>query len=327
MTAARPGRALVTGGAGFVGSHIVDELLHRGIETVVLDDLSSGTMDNLAQNLDDPRLRVIHGRAAQADSVLGAVGDVDVVFHEAAIASVPRSVEDPVLVHRVNVDETVELMNACVGRRVKRFIFASSAAVYGTLDGPSASEDLLCRPVSPYGASKLAVETYLSAFYRTYGLETVGLRYFNVYGPRQRPNDYSGVITTFIKSLLAGTAPTIYGDGLQTRDFVFVRDIVQANMLAMESGSSAGEVFNVASGTSSTILELLEVLRALTGTRDVQPRFEPPRAGDVRSGSASISKIRRTLGYEAAVELRDGLAEVIEYIRDGGPVRVTPYLR
>jgi len=327
MTAARPRRVLVTGGAGFVGSHIVDELLHRGIETVVLDDLSSGTMDNLAQHLGDPRLRVIHGRAAQADSVLGAVGDIDVVFHEAAIASVPRSVEDPALVHRVNVDETVELMNACVGRRVKRFIFASSAAVYGTVDGPAASEELLCRPVSPYGASKLAVEAYLSAFYRTYGLETVGLRYFNVYGPRQKPNDYSGVITTFIKSLLAGAAPTIYGDGLQTRDFVFVRDIVQANMLAMESGSSAGEVFNVASGTSSTILELLDVLRTLTGTRDVQPRFEPPRAGDVRSGSASISKIGRMLGYEAAVELPEGLAEVIEYLGDGGPVRVTPYLR
>lgn len=261
----RPSRAMVTGGAGFIGSHIVDELLRKGVETIVVDDLSSGSMENLAHHRGDPLLRFVEGRVGQVGNILRDISGVDVVFHEAAIASVPKSVEDPALVHRVNVDETLELMNFCVSKRVKRFIFASSAAVYGVLREPLASEGLLCAPVSPYGASKLAVETYLSAFHKTYGLETVGLRYFNVYGPRQRLNDYSGVITVFINSLLRKERPTIYGDGMQTRDFVFVKDVVRANMLAMESEFSAGEVFNVASGDSTTVIELLETLKRITG--------------------------------------------------------------
>jgi nucleoside-diphosphate-sugar epimerase len=317
---ARPSRAVVTGGAGFIGSHIVDELLRRRVETIVLDNLSSGSMNNLAHNIDDPNLRVVNGDVGQVSNLLRDITGVDVVFHDAAIASVPKSVEDPLLVHKVNVDETLELMNFCVSKGVKRFIFASSAAVYGVLREPMASESLLCAPVSPYGASKLAVETYLSAFHKTYGLETVGLRYFNVYGPRQRLNDYSGVITVFINSLLRREQPIIYGDGMQTRDFVFVKDIVRANMLAMESELSAGEVFNVASGTSTTVLELLETLKSITGAETIEPKFAPPRMGDVKSGAASIAKIRRLLGYNAEVPMPQGLAEVVDHIRSQGRV-------
>jgi UDP-glucose 4-epimerase len=174
---------------------------------------------------------------------------------------------------------------------------------------------MVCRPSSPYGASKLAVEDYLSAYYRTYGLETVGLRYFNVYGPRQKMSDYSGVITVFANTLLQGKSPTLYGDGLQTRDFVYVKDIAQANLLAMESEAAAGEIFNVGSGRSTTLLQLIETLKNIIGVKGLEPKFEPPRVGDVRSGEASIAKITKVLGYRPAVALDAGLAELVDQIK------------
>jgi UDP-glucose 4-epimerase len=177
---------------------------------------------------------------------------------------------------------------------------------------------MVCRPSSPYGASKLAVEDYLSAYYRTYGLETVGLRYFNVYGPRQKMSDYSGVITVFANTLLQGKSPTLYGDGLQTRDFVYVKDIAQANLLAMESEAAAGEIFNVGSGRSTTLLQLIETLKNIIGVKGLEPKFEPPRVGDVRSGEASIAKITKVLGYRPAVALDAGLAELVGQIKGGG---------
>jgi UDP-glucose 4-epimerase len=306
-------KALVTGGAGFIGSHIVDELISRGIETVVIDDFSTGSRDNLAQNKDSPLLRVIEGDVFQVRALLEGIEGIDVVFHEAAIASVPRSVHEPLLVHRVNVDASLHLMNYCVEKKIRRFIFASSAAVYGVITSP-ATEEMRCAPSSPYGSSKLAVETYLSSFYNTYGLETVGLRYFNVFGPRQMVSDYSGVITVFINNLLGGTVPTIFGDGTQTRDFVFVKDIVQANVLAMEKPSANGDVFNVASGSSTTLLNLLDVLQDVTNVR-VHPKFMPQRVGDVKSGEATITKIERTMGYHPQTSLRDGLAQVVDAMR------------
>jgi UDP-glucose 4-epimerase len=307
-------RALVTGGAGFIGSHIVDELLARGIETLVIDDFSSGLADNLAQHSKNPLLRLIEGDVFGVEELLKGVGAIDVVFHEAAIASVPKSVADPLHVHRVNVDASLHIMNYCVKKQVRRMIFASSAAVYGVLKKSPASEDQVCSPSSPYGSSKLAVETYLSSFYNTYGLETVGLRYFNVYGPRQRMSDYSGVITIFINNLLQGITPTIFGDGTQTRDFVFVNDIVRANMLAMEATSATGECFNVASGTSTSILSLLSALEEITGAK-LPPRFMPPRAGDVMSGEGSISKIESALGYRSSTAIMKGLAQVVDSIK------------
>jgi nucleoside-diphosphate-sugar epimerase len=305
-------RALVTGGAGFIGSHIVDELVARGIETFVIDNLSTGTLDNLAQHRGSSLLHFMAGDAREAEALLQDTS-IDVVFHEAAIASVPKSVSHPMLVHDVNVNMTLQLLNYCVKAGVKRFVFASSAAVYGILEG-RATEDMACRPNSPYGAGKLAIEDYLHAYRRTYGIETVMLRYFNVYGRRQRYSDYSGVITIFINKLLEGGRPVIFGDGLQVRDFVHVDDIVQANMLAMESANAVGEMFNVASGSATSILELVRIVKELVGATGIDHQFAPPRPGDMKLGLASIDKIRAVLGYDAKVQMQEGLKGVIESI-------------
>jgi nucleoside-diphosphate-sugar epimerase len=305
-------RALVTGGAGFIGSHIVDELVARGIETFVIDNLSTGTLDNLAQHRGSSLLHFMAGDAREAEALLQDTS-MDVVFHEAAIASVPKSVSHPMLVHDVNVNMTLQLLNYCVKAGVKRFVFASSAAVYGILEG-RATEDMACRPNSPYGAGKLAVEDYLHAYRRTYGLETVMLRYFNVYGRRQRYSDYSGVITIFINKLLEGGRPVIFGDGQQVRDFVHVDDIVQANMLAMESANAVGEMFNIASGRATSILELVRIVKELVGARGIDHQFAPPRPGDMKLGLASIDKIRAVLGYDTKVQMQEGLKGVIESI-------------
>jgi nucleoside-diphosphate-sugar epimerase len=305
-------KALVTGGAGFIGSHIVDELIRKGIETFVIDNLSTGSLDNLSQHSKE-HLHVIIGDARNAEDLMGDE-KVDVVFHEAAIASVSKSVTDPMLVHDVNVNMTLSLMDFCVRRNVKRFVFASSAAVYGIVEG-KAKEDLVCRPYSPYGATKLCVENYLNAYYETYGLQSVALRYFNVYGPRQMINDYSGVITVFIRNLLLGQTPTIHGDGSQVRDFVSVRDIVQANMLAMESENATGTMFNVASGNSTSVKELLETLQKITNTTDIGYNFGPTRKGDVKFGRASIDKIQNYLGFEAKVSLEHGLGQTVDFLK------------
>jgi nucleoside-diphosphate-sugar epimerase len=305
-------RALVTGGAGFIGSHIVDELVARGIETYVIDNLSTGTLNNLVQHRGNDLLHFMAGDAREAEALLQET-NIDIVFHEAAIASVPKSVSHPMLVHDVNVNMTLQMLDSCVKAGVKRFIFASSAAVYGMLER-KATEDMVCRPNSPYGAGKLAVEDYLHAYRRTYGLETVMLRYFNVYGPRQHYSDYSGVITIFISKLLEGQQPVIFGDGLQVRDFVHVNDIVQANMLAMESANAVGEMFNVASGRATSILETVEIVKELVGTTNIEHQFAPPRPGDMKLGLASIDKIRAMLGYDARVQMQQGLQGVIESI-------------
>jgi UDP-glucose 4-epimerase len=305
-------RALVTGGAGFIGSHIVDELIARDIETYVIDNLSTGTLDNLTQHRDSDLLHFMAGDAREVGALLQDA-NIDVVFHEAAIASVPKSVSHPTLVHDVNVNMTLNLLNYCVKAGVKRFVFASSAAVYGILES-RATEDMACRPNSPYGAGKLAVEDYLHAYRRTYGLETVMLRYFNVYGQRQRYSDYSGVITVFINKLLEGDRPTIFGDGLQVRDFVHVEDIVQANMLAMESANAVGEMFNVASGRATSILELVKIVKDLVGAAGIEHQFAPARPGDMKLGLASIDKIRSVLGYESKIQMQQGLMGVVDSI-------------
>ena len=322
------GRAIVTGGAGFIGSHIVDELARRGVETLVVDDFSTGSRENLSQHAENRLVKVYPGDIRRIGELLRGSGPVDVVFHEAAIASVPISVEDPMRVHDTNVNATLEVLNFCLRAKVRRVVFASSAAVYGVLDGVAASEDFLCHPSSPYGASKLAVEDYLSAYNNTYGLETVALRYFNVYGPRQAFNNgYSGVITVFANRILRGLSPTIFGDGGQTRDFVSVSDIVQANLLAAESPHAVGQALNVASGRSVSILELLESLKSAVGSPNIAPTFAPPRPGDVRSGSASISKIRKVLGYKPSVTLGEGLSALLDHIKSKPEVVVNAQQR
>jgi len=307
-------KALVTGGAGFIGSHIVDHLISKEIETYVIDDLSTGSLANLQNHKQNKLLHVIVDDARKIGNLLSDVNDIDVVFHEAAIASVPKSVSHPMLVHDVNVNTTLEIMNFCIKKGIKRFVFASTAAVYGTIKDKRASEEMHCKPISPYGASKLSVENYLNAYSASYGLETVALRYFNVYGPRQIMNDYSGVITIFTNQLLRREIPTVHGDGQQTRDFVHVKDVVQANLLAMESKNAVGGVFNVATGNSITVLRLLEILKSFTKTGEILHKFGPQREGDIKFGLASIDRIA-SLGYTPKISADQGLVDVVEYLR------------
>lgn len=307
-------KALVIGGAGFIGSHIVDELLDRKIETFVIDNLSTGSLENLKQHDGNNLLHIIIGDAKNIEKLMSGVYDIDVVFHEAAIASITRSISEPMVVHDVNVNMSLEIMNFCVAHKVRRLVFASSAAVYGVIKG-KASEESVCRPYSPYGATKLAVEDYLSAYYHTYGLETVALRYFNVFGSRQKLNDYSGVITVFINQLMNKQTPTIFGDGLQTRDFINVKDIVQANMLCMDSKNAVGEMFNVATGNPTSILELLLTIKSATGTENIPHKFDPPRPGDVKFGLANAEKIMKAIGFRPKITVSDGLADVVKHIQ------------
>lgn len=307
-------KAIVTGGAGFIGSHIVDELLDRKIETFVIDNLSTGSLENLKQHDGNKLLHVIIGDAKNIGKLMSGISDIDVVFHEAAIASITRSISEPMVVHDVNVNMSLEIMNFCVANKVRRLVFASSAAVYGIIKG-KASEESVCRPYSPYGATKLAVEDYLSAYYHTYGLETVALRYFNVFGPRQKLNDYSGVITIFINQLMNKQTPTIFGDGMQTRDFINVKDIVQANMLCMDSKNAAGEMFNVATGNPTSILELLLTIKSVTGTENISHKFDPPRPGDVKFGLANAEKIMKAIGFAPKITVSGGLVDVVKHIQ------------
>ncbi len=311
----RDSNIVVTGGAGFIGSHIVDELISRGINTYVVDDLSTGSLENLRQHRGSHLLHVRVGDISKIGELLADVHRIDGVFHEAAIASVPRSISEPTIVHEVNLNSSVKVLDYCVRKKVKRLVFASTSAVYGVLNGTQAFEGLHCLPTSPYGASKLAVEAYLSAYKSSFGLETVALRYFNVFGPRQKMSDYSGVITIFINRLLENKKAIIYGDGRQTRDFVHVRDVVQANMLGMESEQANGESFNVASGSQVSILELFETIKNIVKTTDEGPQFAPARAGDVMGSTVSIEKIRSKLGYVPSISLEDGLHELVESIK------------
>ena len=315
--------ALVTGGAGFVGSHLVERLLDLGIETIVIDNFSTGSMENLRSVESNPKLHIIRGDVSKSLVAIPKTKKIDVVFHEAAIASVPASIKDPEHVHNVNVNMTLDLMNYCVRQGINRFVFASSAAVYGMVDG-DIPESTACRPASPYGAGKLSIENYLHAYWSSYGLEPVMLRYFNIYGPRQQPGDYSGVITIFIENLLSGLPPTIMSDGLQTRDFVNVKDIVQANILAMDSTRAAGQVLNVASGSSTTILRIAEILETVLEKQDLGVNFAPARIGDVRNGRANIEKIRTVLGYSPSVSLEDGLPDVVEYLKENRGRKLAP---
>lgn len=307
-------KALVTGGAGFIGSHIVDELLKRGIETIVIDDLSTGHLVNLSHHHKNDLLHMIIGDVRNAQELLRNHEGIDVVFHEAAIASIPRSIKEPMTVHDANVNMTLELMNFCLRKNIEKFLFASTAAVYGVPKN-IVSEKNICTPSSPYGASKLCVENYLNAYHQSYGLKTVALRYFNVYGPRQIVNDYSGVITTFINNILEWKTPTIHGDGTQVRDFIFVKDIVAANMLAMDSQAAVGQMFNIATGRSISIKELLEVLQDITNTKSLGHKFGPRREGDVKFGLVSTEKIKNGLGFEASTSLEKGLEHTFEFFK------------
>ena len=258
-------RNLVTGGAGFIGSHIVDKLIAADAYVTVLDNLDTGKMENITQHKQNRNFHFIKGDICNFSLVKKLVKDTETVLNLAAIASVQRSVEDPLLVNDVNVKGTLNLLKASVDSDVKRFIQISSAAVYGDASTLPVREEFNPMPLSPYAVSKLAAENYAMVFNQIYGLETVCLRYFNVYGPRQANNEYSGAITIFVSDLLGNRPPTIFGDGKQTRDFVFVEDVVSATMLALKEKNAVGEIFNIASGKATTINKIVQILQKLTG--------------------------------------------------------------
>ena len=304
---------LVTGGAGFIGSHIVEALVQRGDSVRVLDNLSTGNR----QNLDGVRdaIEFIEGDVTDPDCLDRAIQGVDCVFHEAALPSVPLSLERPLDTHRDCATGTVCLLDAAQRAGVRRVVYAASSSAYGDKPFAAIRESDLPYPMSPYAAAKLAGEMYCQAFYESFGLETVGLRYFNVFGPRQDPGSpYSAVIPLFITAMLQGGRPTIYGDGLQTRDFCYVANVAHGNLLAAKAAGVAGKVLNLASGRSTDLLSLQAGLNRFLGM-NVEPIHEPARAGDIRDSLADISMARRLLDYDIQVDFQDGLQRSIDYYR------------
>ncbi|MCA9163217.1 MAG: SDR family oxidoreductase [Pirellulaceae bacterium] len=304
---------LVTGGCGFIGSHIAEALVGRGQSVRIVDNLSTGNQANVSEFADRVDLRI--GDIADGDFMREAVQGIDIIFHQAALASVPRSVERPLDTHAACVTGTVTLLDAARRAGVRRVVYAASSSAYGDLEASSKRETDLPGPLSPYAAAKLAAEYYCHAFYRTYGLETVAIRYFNVFGPRQDPDSpYSAVIPIFISKMLAGVRPVIYGDGYQSRDFTFVANVVHGNLLASEAKDAPGRTINVANGHSVTLRKLVSALNERLGT-NIEPEYAPPRVGDVKESMADITLARRVLDYEPQVYFDEGLDRSIAYYR------------
>jgi nucleoside-diphosphate-sugar epimerase len=306
------GTALVTGGAGFIGSHIAAALMANGARVRVLDDLSTGHRENIEEIGGD--LDFIEGTVADEALLKKVLDGVEVVFHEAAIPSVPRSVEAPRQTHVASVDGTFSLLVAARDNRVRRVVYAASSSAYGDQPTLPKAEEMLPDPLSPYAVAKLVGEYYCRVFTRVYGLETVSLRYFNVFGPRQDPgSQYSGVVSRFISALLSGEQPVIYGDGEQSRDFTYIDNVVAANLSAASSKGASGKVINVANGQRISLNELLSELKELTGKQDVTAEYREPRVGDVKHSLADITLAREFLGYESKVGLREGLQRTIDW--------------
>lgn len=304
---------LVTGGAGFIGSHIVEALVRRGDRVRVIDNLSTGFLSNLDSVRE--HIEFIQADLVDAEAVAQAVDGVECIFHQAALASVPLSVEHPLRTHAACVTGTVTLLDAARRAGVRRVVYASSSAVYGDRPGTPKRETDLPAPISPYGAAKLAAEYYCEAFSASFPIETVALRYFNVFGPRQDPKSpYAAVIPIFMTAILSDQAPVVFGDGLQSRDFTYVADVVQANLLAADAPGAANRVLNVATGRSVNLLELLAGLNEVLGTK-VEPVFAPPRPGDIRESTADITLARMLLGYQPRVGLIEGLRLSVDYYR------------
>jgi len=304
---------LVTGGAGFIGSHLTDALLERGYSVRVLDDFSSGREENLAAAAG--RIELLRGDLADAATAARAVEGAELVFHQGAVPSVPRSVAEPVRTNRVNVDGTLEVLEAARRAGVRRVVYAASSSAYGDTEVLPKVETMPASPRSPYALQKYAGEVYCRLYYELYGLETVALRYFNIFGPRQDPKSaYAAVVPLFASACLRGEPPTIHGDGEQSRDFTFVADAVSANLAAAESPKAPGHVVNVAGGRRVTLNELLATIQTIIGSH-VQAIHGPARSGDVRHSLADLARARELLGWQPNVMLEEGLRRTIEALK------------
>jgi nucleoside-diphosphate-sugar epimerase len=305
---------LVTGGAGFIGSALVRRLLERGEQVRVVDNFSTGLRSNLEEVRD--RIELIEGDLADRAVAERAAAGVDYVLHQAAIPSVPRSIENPIASNHANITATLNLLVAARDVGVKRFVYASSSSVYGDTEVLPKVETMPENPISPYALTKLTGEKYCVIFHRTYGLPTVSLRYFNVFGPRQNPDSpYSGVISRFVSAALDAKRPVVHGDGAQSRDFTYVENAVQANLLACSAEGVAGKVFNVGTGERSSLNDVLRVLASITG-RSLDPEHIAARAGDVRHSLADIEQARRLLGYEVKVRFAEGLQRTVAWMKE-----------
>jgi len=305
-------KILVTGGAGFIGSHLVNRLLADGCRVVVLDDLSSGKMQNLERHLNEPNFRFVKGDIRDKKTVNSVMGDVDAVIHEAAFTSVPLSIKNPKLTNDVNISGTLNLLTSSVKKNIGCFVLASSAAVYGVATKLPITENSSTQPLSPYGESKLGAEKKCQEFWKTNGLKTICLRYFNVYGPRQTGGEYAGVIFQIFDRLQNNLPPIIYGDGKQTRDFIYVDDVVDATILALNS-KAAGETINVGTGRATSVIQVCQTLQKIMGKTALEPVHEAPRAGDIRHSQADVTKAKKILGYKPRFSLEDGLKKFVAW--------------
>jgi nucleoside-diphosphate-sugar epimerase len=307
-------RYLVTGGAGFIGSNTVDELVRRGHSVVVVDDLSAGKEENLADSRS--KITLIKGSITDLETMQRATQQADYVIHLAARTSVPRSVKDPLETNRINIEGTLNVLLAARDNKVRRVVIAASSSAYGETPTLPKKETMQPAPISPYGVTKYVAELYAFVFGRCYGLETVCLRYFNIFGPRQDPDSpYSGVLSRFATAFLDGEQPVVFGDGEQTRDFTYVENAVQANLLASEAPDAAGQTFNVGTGARISLNRTLELLRKISG-KHLEAKYDPPREGDIRDSQADISRAKQSLGYEPSVEFEEGLQKTFDWYRE-----------
>ena len=303
---------LVTGGAGFIGSNIVKTLLEKGAKVRILDNFATGKRENIAPFLKNKNFELIEGDLRDFSTVKKAVEGINYVLHQGALPSVPRSIEDPITTNNVNILGTLNILEAAKGMKVKRVVYASSSSVYGDSKVLPKKEDMSPNPLSPYALSKYAGERDCQLYYQIYGLETVCLRYFNVFGPNQDPtSQYSAAIPKFIYSMKNDKTPIIYGDGSQSRDFTFVENVVEANLLACGTDDKLlGEIFNIACGKSYTILELVNFINKILG-KEIKPELAEPRTGDIKHSLASIEKAKNTLGYQPKIDFEQGLRKLI----------------
>ncbi len=307
-------RYLVTGGAGFIGSNTVDELVRRGHSVVVLDDLSAGKEENLADSRN--KITLIKASITDIEAVRKAMHEAEYVLHLAARASVPRSIKDPIETNRINIDGTLNVLVAAKELKVKRVVFAASSSAYGETPTLPKAETMQPQPISPYGVTKYVGELYAQTFGRCYALENVALRYFNIFGPRQDPGSpYSGVLAKFCTAFLEDAQPVVFGDGEQTRDFTYVDNAVQANLLACEAPNVSGRVFNIGCGVRVSLNEVLHALSKITG-KALEAKYDPPRDGDIRDSQADISQAKEFLGYGPQIGFEEGLARTFEWYRE-----------